>query len=70
MADVLDIAQEQEERHRVWAINQALRPHSNHSGDGFCVACGEPIPPERLKLQPNASHCVPCLEQEEKRHAR
>ncbi|MFV0511323.1 MAG: TraR/DksA family transcriptional regulator [Shewanella algae] len=70
MGDMLDIAQEREEQHRTLAINQARAPITRGPGDGFCIVCGEPIPPERLELQPNACHCVPCLTQEEKRHAR
>jgi RNA polymerase-binding transcription factor DksA len=27
---------------------------------GFCVACTEPIPAERLELLPHAHSCVPC----------
>jgi DnaK suppressor protein len=27
---------------------------------GICVACGEGIPGERLRLRPEARYCVPC----------
>lgn len=25
-----------------------------------CVTCGQPIPPARLEVFPEAMHCVPC----------
>lgn len=28
--------------------------------DGSCVACGTPIPAERLAARPSADRCVPC----------
>lgn len=35
------------------------------SGDyGSCLACGEPIPPKRLRVLPWARYCVPCQERE------
>ncbi|MFB3776582.1 MAG: TraR/DksA family transcriptional regulator [Bryobacteraceae bacterium] len=35
------------------------------SGDyGTCLACGEPIPPKRLRVLPWARYCVPCQERE------
>ena len=27
-----------------------------------CVECGEPIPAKRLKIVPDAKHCIECLE--------
>lgn len=32
---------------------------------GFCVRCGEQIPPERLKAVPEADLCIVCKEREE-----
>lgn len=40
-------------------IDAAL--HRLADGDyGFCLACGEEIPPKRLEIDPAASHCVAC----------
>ncbi|MBI3002468.1 MAG: TraR/DksA C4-type zinc finger protein, partial [candidate division NC10 bacterium] len=33
---------------------------------GRCDACGRPIPPLRLQVVSEASHCVPCAEQWER----
>jgi len=33
---------------------------------GQCVACGEPIPKARLKVQPHAKHCIECKRRLEK----
>ncbi len=37
---------------------------------GICEACGEPIPPARLRAVPEATLCVPCADQEERRTPR
>ena len=35
------------------------------AGDyGSCLACGDPIPPKRLRVLPWARYCVPCQERE------
>lgn len=40
-------------------IDQALL-RLDEGSYGFCVACTEPIPTERLEAVPYARHCVPC----------
>ncbi|PCI75504.1 MAG: molecular chaperone DnaK [SAR86 cluster bacterium] len=32
---------------------------------GYCGQCDEPIPFNRLKVQPEASHCLKCQDQQE-----
>ena len=34
---------------------------------GVCESCGEPIDPERLKIMPEATMCVPCKSVAERR---
>lgn len=34
---------------------------------GTCEGCGGPIPPRRLEVLPEATLCVPCAEQNERR---
>ncbi len=46
------------------AIDQALqRLHSPEFG--LCVSCGEAIPFDRLRIEPEARRCVPCETQRE-----
>jgi len=37
---------------------------------GRCRSCGEPIAPERLRVQPTAHNCLPCQEAHEQRPRR
>jgi len=32
---------------------------------GICEGCGQPIPPERLRVKPSVTLCVPCQEAKE-----
>jgi RNA polymerase-binding transcription factor DksA len=52
---------------------RALQRAEAKLGDGTygrCEACGEPIPPARLRALPEATHCVPCAEREAAREPR
>lgn len=40
----------------------AARARLSDGTYGFCEQCGRPIPVERLRLHPSATHCVPCAE--------
>lgn len=41
------------------SVEGALR--AIHRGTyGICQRCGQPIPPERLEVRPEATHCVKC----------
>jgi DnaK suppressor protein len=37
---------------------------------GICESCGQPIPPERLRLMPGATSCVACKQKGERRARR
>jgi len=72
MADAIDTAQELDQHFRDAALNAALRHSSDEdpliiNGVRCCLECEEPIPQERLKLQPNARRCVGCATKIEKR---
>lgn len=41
-------------------IDGLLLRISNDGEFGLCEECGEPIPVERLMVLPDATHCVPC----------
>lgn len=34
----------------------------DHPDFGICAGCGNPIPPGRILLMPEATRCVPCVE--------
>ncbi len=46
-------------RHRLAEIDAAL-DRLEAGWDGACVACGRPIPAERLAARPGADRCVAC----------
>ncbi|RME51532.1 MAG: TraR/DksA family transcriptional regulator [Caldilineae bacterium] len=52
-------------RRKMDAIEQALRQARN-GGYGICEGCGQPINPERLKIFPQATLCVPCKSRQER----
>jgi len=44
---------------RLSEIDSAL-DHAERGEYGICERCGQPIDPERLKIMPEATMCVPC----------
>ena len=54
------------EQKLLYAIDEALK--RIETGDfGICEACGEEIGVERLKVRPEATLCIACKEEQEKR---
>ena len=48
-------------------IEEALHRIGTHSY-GYCVDCGQPIAPERLRAYPTAKRCLQCQQHGEDRH--
>ncbi len=46
-------------------IHQLIRRISKDGRFGICEECGQPIPPERLMIVPEARLCVPCQRENE-----
>ncbi|CAG1017592.1 hypothetical protein BURC_02256 [Burkholderiaceae bacterium] len=62
-------AEEQRDVEEITAVESALqRLDAGVYGD--CLACGEPIPLQRLLVQPAAQRCAPCQATFEHRAAR
>jgi len=61
---VLDEAERAQERQAEFNAD-SLRDHWRRQkigvGLSHCEECGEPIPEERRRAQPTATHCVSCL---------
>lgn len=54
-------AQERKRTHQLRRVEAALR--RIETGDyGYCEACGEPIAPRRLEVDPAAHLCVSCAQ--------
>ncbi len=53
------------ERERLFALDDAIR-RVDEGTYGKCDSCGGCISRQRLKAMPQAKHCIPCQEQEEK----
>lgn len=51
---------------RLQEINTALQ-NLDSGTYGICERCGKPIDPERLRIVPEATLCVPCKSELEKR---
>ncbi len=79
-AEIIDIAQsleqlgrdtslQQQERKELVAIERALAKMATGSF-GICEDCGEPIPPKRLMVLPEARLCANCQAFEERQNAR
>lgn len=63
MTDVLDVAQEREEREREAAIQRARMDAADDQRPSAridCEECGELIPAARLEALPGARCCVRC----------
>jgi RNA polymerase-binding transcription factor DksA len=60
----VDLALSELETQELGAVHQALR--RVHEADyGLCRDCGDAIPFDRLKVEPQALHCVACATQRE-----
>ena len=67
MADLADIAQEDDELNISGAIMNALRPPAGselmpvwENGVPYCRVCGDVIPAARIKALPETGLCVDC----------
>lgn len=61
-----DVALQAIDREQLERIDNALA--RIHEGTyGICMACGEPIPAERLEILPYATLCVRCQAKQERR---
>ncbi len=56
----------QRARTRLEQVEQAMQRLRSRSY-GLCQDCGRQIPLERLRVQPDAVHCVPCKSRQEAR---
>ena len=63
----LDVAGLERDARELNAVAQALA-RMDAGQYGVCVACGEPIPLERLEAQPQAARCVACEARAERAH--
>jgi DnaK suppressor protein len=75
MSDVIDLAQDYEERHREAALAAHRAAHHAPAATSApvardCRSCGDPIPAERLAAQPDAQECVPCIQLRERTFGR
>lgn len=70
MADIVDIAQEQEERFRISALSRlkeiGVVDGIDISTPRHCEDCDEQIPIERVKAVPFCTRCVMCQERTER----
>lgn len=68
MSDIIDMAQDREERLRDAAL-AAHRQRRNHvqKGTEACVSCGETIEDGRRLAVPDTDHCAFCASQLERR---
>jgi len=64
----IDDAQEQRDRDELAEVQAALRRLDDGSY-GDCADCGEPIPLQRLRVQPAAARCAACQTAREQREA-
>lgn len=62
MADIVDRAQELEERHREAALISHRQRASACVGQGrfHCIDCGNQIAPARRRANPSTMRCAPC----------
>lgn len=61
----LDLAEAQRDIRELAGIDAALAALADGSY-GFCAACGQDIPDERLRVQPLALRCIHCQERAER----
>ena len=55
----MDLAREERRRQRLAVLGAALR-RLDEDEYGYCLACGEDILPQRLKIDPAVTLCVSC----------
>ena len=73
MADAIDLANDQAERDREWALaaHQARVAASfaprDAGVDALCIECEAPIEPERLRVLRQTSRCAACAHDFERR---
>jgi RNA polymerase-binding transcription factor DksA len=68
--DDVDCAAERIEAFNQMALSMVLHQQGRHRSTGICKSCGCIIEPQRLSVNPYASHCWECadeLEQERRR---
>jgi phage/conjugal plasmid C-4 type zinc finger TraR family protein len=58
--DDVDRANAQKAGHDAACLEAHRRMMPTGPGSDICLGCGEPIPAERRRLKPSASHCVDC----------
>jgi phage/conjugal plasmid C-4 type zinc finger TraR family protein len=71
--DIIDKAQEMAELHRQQLLSGALSDRYRKretpliiDGVRCCLSCKDPIPKERLRVQPNAVRCTACQERKDR----
>lgn len=60
MSDIVDRAQEQEERFRMQALARVRRCGAGSASASRCVDCGDEIGAARRAAVPGAQRCVQC----------
>lgn len=63
--DAADEAQRHEAAHLQAALARHHRPAEAQlveDGEVICLGCGDPVPPSRLRVIPDAARCVDCQE--------
>jgi RNA polymerase-binding transcription factor DksA len=68
-ADGVDESQEQRDMDELASV-VAAKQRQDAGTYGECTDCGEPIPAERLQVQPAAQRCAPCQTAHEAAEAR
>ena len=57
----MDLAKEERRAQRLAILTEALR-RMDDGEFGYCLKCGEDIPPARLDVDPAVTLCVDCVE--------
>lgn len=70
MADILEMAAEQEENFRQGLLASRVRPAPAHTiSASHCEECGDVIPAARRLAVPGCDRCVSCQTRQEVKHA-
>ena len=56
----MDLAKEERRAHRLAVLAAALK-RMNDGEFGYCLKCGEDIPPARLEVDPAVTLCIYCV---------
>jgi phage/conjugal plasmid C-4 type zinc finger TraR family protein len=67
MSCEFDFAQAMEQREREAVIARLRSTVNAGCGSPVCLECGDDIEPARLKVMPNARHCVDCQSARERK---